>query len=213
MSIAETASRILDSLIPRLQAEGYDVYVRPARYLLPPFMGNYTPDAIALGSPKNLAIEIAVKDPSSTLRLGSVRERFETAKDWELRVYYAPTADEQIDVDVVSREAIERSLGEVERLVADGRLRPGLLMVWSIFEAIGRILAPTELSRPQTPMRLVEVLAADGHVTPSQADLLRRLAPIRNHAAHGDLDVAVGIADLNQAVAILKSLASSLPRT
>lgn len=211
MSIADTASRILDSLVPGLQAEGYDVYLRPARYLLPPFMGGYVPDAIALGSPKNLAIEIAVKDPSSSLRLGAVRERFQAAKDWELRVYYAPTADAQADVDVASREAIDKSIDEVERLLADGRLRPGLLMIWSIFEAVGRILVPTELSRPQMPARLIEVLAADGYVTPSQADLLHRLAPVRNHLAHGNLDAGVNITDLNAAVATLKSLVGSLP--
>ncbi|HJQ59215.1 MAG TPA: hypothetical protein VJ890_20075, partial [Vineibacter sp.] len=51
-SIAQEA-QVLESIVPKLEADGYSVYLHPSPDLLPPFMKNYVPDAIALGRPKN----------------------------------------------------------------------------------------------------------------------------------------------------------------
>ena len=62
--------------------------------------------------------------------------------------------------------------------------------------------------RPQAPARLIEVFAADGIVTPSEADLLRKLANSRNRLIHGTLDENIDSDELRQFVAILKAMSS-----
>jgi uncharacterized protein YutE (UPF0331/DUF86 family) len=56
----------------------------------------------------------------------------------------------------------------------------------------------------------IEVLAAEGHVTPTEADLLRRLAESRNHLIHGGLETSVPEADLQRFIDVLKTLCNSI---
>ena len=84
-------------------------------------------------------------------------------------------------------------------------------MAWSTFEAIGRALLPARLGRPQTPARLVEVLASDGIVTPQEAEVLRRASAIRNVVVHGGIDTVVDDQLLGEVIAILMTLAEIEP--
>ena len=84
-------------------------------------------------------------------------------------------------------------------------------MAWATFEATGRAILPGRLQRPQTPGRLIEVLATEGHITPTEADHLRRLAESRNHLIHGDLEMSVPEADLQHFIGVLKTLYNSIP--
>lgn len=88
----------------------------------------------------------------------------------------------------------------------EGLLAPALLMSWATLEALGRTLLPERLVRPQTPGRLVEVLATDGYVTPSEADRLRELARVRNRLIHGGLQVKIASKDIKAFRGILKGL-------
>jgi len=106
----------------------------------------------------------------------------------------------------VSEDVIEQSITAIEELAAAGRAKPALLMAWATFEAIGRAILPDRLQRPQTPGRLVEVLAAEGQITPTEADHLRRLAESRNQLIHGGLETPVSEADLRRFVDVLKTL-------
>lgn len=49
---------VIDLVLPRLQAEGYEVYMHPSPSVLPSFMRSYRPDAIALKSGKKVAVEV-----------------------------------------------------------------------------------------------------------------------------------------------------------
>ena len=53
-----SAAEVIESLLPRYEAEGFDVYVNPSPSILPPFMQTYRPDAIALKKDKKIAIEV-----------------------------------------------------------------------------------------------------------------------------------------------------------
>jgi uncharacterized protein YutE (UPF0331/DUF86 family) len=79
-------------------------------------------------------------------------------------------------------------------------------MAWATFEAIGRAILPAKLQRPQPPGRLTEVLAAEGYVTPTEADQLRHLAESRSQLIHGGLETSVPEADLRRFVEVLKTL-------
>ena len=212
MSVAETRSQFLDSIIPNLVAEGYDVFVHPSPHMLPPFMQEYIPDAVALGSPKNLAIEIVVEDARSDRKARQHKELFKDAKDWEFRVYYFRPAAGSNAVDPASRDEIESSLARIERMRDQGLTSEALLMAWATLEAIGRSLLPGKFARPQTASRLIEVLASDGQLTPGEADVLRRFVNVRNRLAHGDLEIAVSSGELEEFVQILWFLFRLLPQ-
>ena len=169
-------------------------------------MRDHSPDAIALRKDKKLAIEVLREGVPSNRRLDKLRELFAEHKDWELRVYWVSPSSTRKEIEGASRNVIEQSIKAIEELAAGGRTRPALLMAWATFEAIGRAILPERLQKPQTPGRLIEVLAAEGHVTPTEADHLRRMAESRNHLIHGGLEMSVPEADLQRFVDVLKTL-------
>ena len=83
-------------------------------------------------------------------------------------------------------------------------------MLWPVLEAATRILAPAETRRAQSPGRVVELLAAEGHVVPNDADLLRQSAALRNRLIHGELDTEVPPDLRRQTERIARELVRSL---
>lgn len=71
---------ILESLVPTLQAEGYHVLVQPPPFVLPPFMGSYRPDAVALKPGKNIAIEVVSPVRPGTGKTKSFRSFFAASR-------------------------------------------------------------------------------------------------------------------------------------
>jgi hypothetical protein len=209
MNVAEQSRQVIERLVPQLEADGYTVFVEPSRELLPPFMEGYVPDAIALGPKKCLAIEIIVEGARPPERIEYLKRRFQNEAGWELRVYFARPAGSHAILQPQPKAAIEDSLRAVESLVTDGQAAPALLLAWGILEALGRALFPEKFAGPQTPARLVEVLAADGQITPSEADLLRKLARQRTQLIHGDLEVAADPGEVRSFVGVLKMLLAS----
>jgi uncharacterized protein YutE (UPF0331/DUF86 family) len=206
MNYEASEAALLDSVLPDLEAEGFEVFANPSPPLLPPFMRDHSPDAIALRKDKKLAIEVLREGAPSNRRLDKLRELFSEHKDWELRVYWVRPSSIRKAIEGASRNVIEQSIKTIEELIADGRTRLALLMAWATFEAIGRAILPDRLQRPQTPGRLIEVLASDGHITPTEADHLRRMAESRNLLIHGGLEMSVPEADLQRFVDVLKTL-------
>jgi len=206
MSHEASEAMLLESVLPDLEAEGFEVFTHPPPPILPAFMRDHSPDAIALRSDKKLAIEVLREGAPSNRRLDRLRELFSEHKDWELRVYWVSPSNIRKAVEGVSGHVIEQSITAIEELAAAGRTKPALLMAWATFEAIGRAILPDRLQRPQTPGRLVEVLAAEGQITPTEADHLRRLAESRNQLIHGGLETSVSEADLRRFVDVLKTL-------
>lgn len=199
MSATDREQRVLDLIASRLTAEGYDVFTQPARGLLPPFMRDYQPDAIALGRPRNIAIEVARDDAAAPPKAAALSERFAKNPDWELRIVYAPEGSDDRPVPGVTRDAIPAALARVETLRAADQPEAALLLGWSILEAIGRLFLPGDVSRPQPAGQLLERMALEGLITPDEADRLRQLATLRNQVAHGALQVRVppeAVADL-----------------
>jgi hypothetical protein len=205
MSAPDREQRVLDLITSRLTAEGYDVFTQPARGLLPPFMRDYQPDAIALGRPRNIAIEVA-RDDATRPKAAALSERFAQSPDWELRIVYAPEGSDDRPVPGATRDEIPAALARIETLLAADQPEAALLLGWSVLEAVGRLFLPGDVSRPQPAGQLLERMALEGVVTPDEADRLRQLATLRNQVAHGALRVRVpreAVADL---VAILRTV-------
>jgi REase_AHJR-like len=197
---------VLESIVPQLVAEGFEVFAHPSANLLPPFMQSYSPDAIAVRPDRKLAIEVLRKGASSQKKLDQLRELLSDHRDWELRVYWISPSTIPQPVEPVLAKDVEGTIKTIEELISSGLLAPALLMEWATLEALGRALLPEKFARPQTPGRLVEVLAADGYVTPSEADRLRQLAVARNQLIHGGLRVKIVSRDIMGFAAILKTL-------
>jgi uncharacterized protein YutE (UPF0331/DUF86 family) len=202
---------ILESLLPRYEAEGFDVFVHPSPSILPPFMQDYRPDAVALRRDRKIAIEVVRPEGNSSKKVQDLQSLFAPHRDWELRVFYVSPRTQAKAIEVATRKAIDESIRVVLALKSDGRLLPTLVMAWATLEAIGRALLPDQLRRPQTPERLVEVLAAEGYLTLDEANTVRTAISLRNAAVHGGLDVPVDERLLERFVGILQTLADFVP--
>ncbi|MBV8745445.1 MAG: hypothetical protein JO134_10440, partial [Xanthobacteraceae bacterium] len=88
MRLEASEQAVLESLVPQLEAEGFDVYTHPSGTIIPPFMRGYSPDAIALRSDRNLAIEVVQEGAPARQRLEELRKLLANQKGWELRVYW-----------------------------------------------------------------------------------------------------------------------------
>ncbi|MSO77040.1 MAG: hypothetical protein EXQ87_09040 [Alphaproteobacteria bacterium] len=204
---------VLENIVPELEAEGFDVYTRPSPHLLPAFMHGHSPDAIALRPDKKLAIEVLREGPQAKQRFDMAQKLLSGHDEWELRVYWISSSTIPKMIEAAPRRAIEETIETVQELARDGRAAPALLMAWATLEALGRGLLPGEFANPQTPRRLVEVLASQGYIAPSDADRLRPLAETRNRLIHGGLQKTVRTAELKSFITILKTLLSLLPKS
>lgn len=208
MSPPETSQAdMLEDLLPRYQAEGYQVFLHPSPSILPPFMQSYRPDAIALRPDKKIAIEVVRSTGSSEKKVRELESLFAPHKDWELRVLYVSPLPSEKTLDVASPAAIRTAIRRVRDLVKDGHKLPALVMAWAALEAVGRSLLPDQLTRPQTPAKLIEALASAGHVTPREADTLRGAISARNAAVHGG-EPKVDEKLLKQFIAVLETLSA-----
>lgn len=205
MTKAELEYRLLEDIASNLRAEGYDVFVRPQKGILPAFMEGATPDAVAFGRPKNLAIMV-VDSGSVRARIDHLSSLLKGARDWELRVFPIKSSAGEEEMDTTPLSAILSSIATVKQLAASGCSGPALLLAWATFESFARNRERTRFARPQTPGRLIEMLASDGRVAPSEADVLRRLASVRNRLVHGDLEVGISATDLQTFIEVLENL-------
>jgi len=210
MSAQATENVVLERLVPDLKSQGYDVFVHPNKQIVPPFLGAYAPDLIALRDDKNLVIEIKHRSGRAENLLKDLAKRFEGQNGWEFRVVWINPSESQDGLTLQSRDTISTRLKEISRLVDAGFIDSAMLMAWATFEAIGRKLMPKEFARPQSPGRLVQVLAQEGHVTPDEGDALRELVDMRNRFIHGELTVAITRPQVEAFAKILSSLANNV---
>lgn len=202
---------VLESLLPTLEAEGYHVFVEPPPFVLPPFMGSYRPDAVALKPGKNIAIEVISPVRSGTGKAKKLQELFSPHRDWEFRIYYAPPRNVDPVIAVADKESIQRVVANLSQIRETAGGVPALLTAWAALEAVGRVLVPNLLARPQTPLRLLEVLASEGYLAPDEADAMREIVHLRNRVAHGHFRDAVTGAHLDRITETIRTLVTMWP--
>src|SRR5262245_60529527 len=213
MTLSETReSDVLEHLLPQYQADGYDVYVNPSPSILPPFMQGHRPDAIAVRPDKKVAIEIVRSARAGSGKTEALQSLLADHPDWELRVVYVSPLSSQGALEIASRATIASAIHVVLELKDESRYVPALMMAWATLESIGRALLPDRFSRPQTPARLIEVLASEGYLAPDEADALRAFIPLRNAAVHGVLEPAIDEKQLESLVGVLRNLVEFLPK-
>lgn len=191
-----------DLVVPRLEAEGYEVVLDPPPGMLPAFFGDYRPDAVALGGDRKLAIDVGgLSRRSRALHV----PRFPEGSGWEHRLIFAPETQGSIPLGVVPDAQIDAALDRILPVFDAFGAVPAILMGWSVLEAVARSLLPAKASRGQPAATLIETLLFEGIVTPRDGELLRRVGDVRNVAAHGQLDATMARADVERFVGVLRA--------
>jgi hypothetical protein len=202
-----TEADLLAATSRKLSEEGYDVIIEPSPSLLPGPLKKRRPDAIAIGRLPNLAIEVASDRPNDAQRVAELQRALKGTPDWKLHLVFN-RASGPPELAKVSDSDIPPLLSQALN-VAQIDTRAALLMGWAALEALSRSRRPDEFARPQSPGRIVERLASQGIIAPSEAALLRSLAAKRTAFVHGALEEKVDPAEISAFVAILNQLLSS----
>ncbi len=164
------------------------------------------PDVIARRSDKNLAVKVIRESSESKKKAEKIASLFKGQDDWELRVVWVTPAAPVRKVQTQTLATIRKRIRDIKVLVNAGHSGPALLLAWATLEAIGRVLASKQFQRPQTPGRLVQVLATEGYLTPTEADNLRLLADKRNKLIHGELQTRITKSEVNRFVDVLSMM-------
>lgn len=202
-----TERATLEQLSRTWEAQGFQVYLQPSGKSVPEFLQRYKPDAILIRGEERVIVEAIRKgQPHAEEKVRRLQSLMLGQTGWRLEIVYS---GEEVDaVKTVDKKSIRSAL-----LSADGlaRLEPraSLLMMWAALEAVARNLFPSQTNRPQSPGRVVELLAGSGEITPSEAQLLRGLMQLRNRVIHGELDATVRLDDLTEMHRIVSQLAQS----
>ena len=197
---------VLDNAVTSLREKGFDVYVRPSKNVLPEFLHGFEPDAVAFGEPENIVVEVVTDSASSRAKAEALSAAVAAKSDWKVQLHRVLAVPGPRILPIMPPEVFEPTIQKMELLIGEGLNAPALLFGWATLEALGRILIPSEFAQAQTPGRLVEVLASQGYVTPTEADHLRDIATLRNMVVHGDLQAEVRNADVKELVRIAKTL-------
>ena len=208
---SSTEADVLESEVRRLEAEGYDVFVQPRPPQTPEFLGNFIPDAIAIGKGKKLVIEVARNSAVANRALQDISARFAQQNEWELRIVLVSPRTSGVTLPVSTTLQIESALAEIRQLRNIGALRPAFLMSWAALEAEARRLLGDKLGRPQTPARVVQMLGQEGYLSPDETDTIRKLADFRNRIIHGELAIQVSQRDVDELFQALVQLRTQEP--
>lgn len=204
------ASNVLRNIKLSAEARGMTFLIDPPRNVIPAFLGDYRPDAIALGPDGGIVFEVKRgPEAGANRQLAEISERVSREKGWEFRaIYLTPPADRLPEIPVPTWHQLQRALREVEVLATGGHPRAALLAGWSVLEALAHLArahsgsaAPKSLS----PLQAVQALAEEGYVEADVGARLRALVATRNAVAHGNLAVEVS---QDQAESLLQDVRS-----
>jgi uncharacterized protein YutE (UPF0331/DUF86 family) len=196
----------LRNVVTELEEDGYEVFLQPQPPILPPFLRDFRPDAIARRNNKHLVVEIVTTLGERSKTLAAMASAVRANPDWEMRIVVVSPTNGLKPLQRQSENAIKQSVDEMTTLIGNDHYRAALLMGWSTFEALGRTIMPTDFARPQSPGRLVQLLAQEGYVTPSEADTLRKLGDKRNVLIHGNVLTEVSKGEVEAFAMILLKL-------
>jgi REase_AHJR-like len=209
MSETGSEQQVLQREVARLESEGYDVFLQPRAPLVPEFLGDYVPDAVATGHGKKIVLEVVRSSRLGSEKLREVAARFAKQREWEFKMLLVTPISPGESLPIQSHQAIVGALEEIERLRQDSSAsRAAFLLAWATLEAEGRASIEGKFDRPQTPGRLVQVLSQEGLLTPSEADKMRVLSEKRNRLIHGDLGTEISEDDLGSLILVLRQLAA-----
>ena len=209
------ASNALRSLRQTSEARGLTFYVHPPREIVPEFLGDFQPDALALGADGGIVIEVKNRqDPVSAQKLATIAKRVSNQRGWEFRAIYLPSSsDEFPSIAQPTPEQLQIQFDEIAALTNGGHLRAALVAAWTTLEALARLVLPTSEAgnaRGIPAVQAIQILAQEGYIEHETADRLRALARLRNAVVHGDFSVEVRSDQIEALLSNIRSVAAEI---
>jgi uncharacterized protein YutE (UPF0331/DUF86 family) len=208
-------SNVLRNLQQASEARGLKFYVNPPREIVPAFLGDFQPDAIAVGPDGGIVIEMKFgRGPASERQLAAIAKRVSAQEGWEFRaIYLNQPVDETPLIAKPTSEQLQAVFREIEALTKGGHISAALVTEWAALESLARLAsAHSETSRSGgfSPIQAIQTLAEEGYIEKEAADRLREMAKLRNAVVHGDFSVDVGAEQVVDLLEQLQTIASSI---
>jgi uncharacterized protein YutE (UPF0331/DUF86 family) len=197
------------------EARGLKFYVNPPREIVPEFLGDHQPDAIALGPEGGIIIEMKPRRGlESDRQLVAIARRVSGQKGWEFRaIYLNPPIEETPLIAKPTPEQLQATFREIETLTKTGHPAAALVTAWAALESLARLAsANSDAWRPRgvSPIQAIQTLAGEGYIENEAADRLREMAKLRNAVVHGDLSVDVPAEQVEALLRQLQAIASDI---
>ena len=208
-------SNMLRNLQQISEARGLKFYVNPPPDVVPEFLGDLRPDAIARGPQGGIVITVKRRGtPDADQRLVDIAKRVSAQKGWEFQaIYLVPPADEAPAIAKPTEPQLRAAFEQIEALTNGGHHRAALLIAWAALELLARLVNENDeagTSKAFSPLQAVQTLAEQGYLEKDAAENLRRLAKLRNAVAHGDLSIDVPEGQVKGLLAQLRTIAAEI---
>jgi hypothetical protein len=208
-------SNVLRNLQQVSEARGLKFFINPPREILPEFLGNFQPDAIAVGPEGGIIIEVKLRrSPASVRKLAEIAKRVSGQKGWEFRaIYLTPPTDETLPIAKPTPEQLRATFGEIQALMKGGHPAAALVTAWATLESLARLAsANSEARSPRgfSPLQAIQTLAEEGYIENEAADRLREMANLRNAVVHGDFSVDVPVEQVEWLIKQMQAIASDI---
>ncbi len=215
-------TKLLRSLQPRYEREGFRFVIDPDADALPPLLRQYHPDAIARRAAGEGGIVIGIseiKGPAQKARnLEQLAREVAKHKEWRLDIVLADRALQEAWLLVPSLEELESEFRALEsdfaKLAAGedsiGDLKFQLLFGWPLFEAAGRrVLLENDIDLPKDALNskgVIENLVLEGLMSDDDAAKAVDLMRLRNLITHGYLKQPISADDVRTLFLLIEKL-------
>ncbi|MGA3004347.1 MAG: hypothetical protein ABSE20_21755 [Acetobacteraceae bacterium] len=207
---------VLRNLRGTYEGRGMRFYINPPPDVVPGFLREYRPDAIAIGPDgKGIVFEVkSYRTPTTQGQMDELKRRVSSQDGWQLEIIYTnPATDETNVITKPTAEQIESRLDEVEKLEQAGYHEPAFLIAWTVLESLARLAMPPGSTAQVISLGAIQVvqrLAELGYLENEEASGLRALARVRNAVVHGDFSVRVSASQVKTFLERLKALRSEI---
>jgi uncharacterized protein YutE (UPF0331/DUF86 family) len=206
---------VLRNLEKGFEARGMKFYINPPREVVPEFLGDFRPDAIAQGPEGGVVIEVKDRrSPKSDRQVAEIAKRVSSQKGWEFRAFYVnPPVDAMPSIAKPTTQQLRAAFEEVEALTKGGHHTAAFLAAWAALESLARLTevgGEASVQRGFSPLQAIQMLAEEGYLENGDADNLRKMVNLRNAVAHGDLSARVSKLQLEHLLTQLRAIAANL---
>lgn len=172
------------------RGRGYQVTLAPTGEVLPPVVGRYRPDLVAVKPDESVVVEISVKgDRSPSERFGDLARQIGQQPGWRFVLVVGDPVDVgmlPVDAPVITLDEVVRNEAAAAK-IAEQSPTSAFLLLWVAAEALLRMLAHrAELPLERVPTStLIRDLYSFGELSATDFHAALDLQQIRDAVAHG----------------------------
>jgi hypothetical protein len=200
----------------RYEAEGYTVVVRPARELLPPFVGDQVVDLLATRPDRRVLVVARRKrkDLAENPELAQLADVTNKQSGWRLDLVIT---EPENPIEKVAEKAHEPTgeqltlfLDRAQQAASMGLPDMALVYAWAGLEAaMRRLRDDVELYGSTMPSELLRTLYSNGFLSREEFDRAREALKARTEIVHGFINSKIDPALLNDIIALARKIIGS----